>query len=167
MKRILFLILWIIPALGAQAQGAIEIYVNGHKYDSLQAYQASKKAVVAPTPASLNSQQEDYIRKEAQQLGIDVDLSKVKTIQINQQGLSDSTRHKLYVLSVEHGVVGALQGFYQAQGQYDIPITHMISSVQLQGAIQQAVTASKDPKLLITEPGKMRIMALTTDETDK
>ena len=70
--------------------------------------------------------------------------------------------HKLSVLSVENGVVGALQDFYKTQGPYDFQIPHQISSAQLQKAIQQAVTTSTEPKLLISEPGKMRIMALTT-----
>lgn len=170
MKRILFLVLWIIPALSPQAHGAIEIYVNGHKYDSIQAYLASKKTAVArssPMPASLNSQQEDYIRKEAKKLGFDVDFSKVKTFQVNHKDLSGKSLHKLYVLSVENGLVGALQGFYSSWGQTDLQIPRLVSSGHLQEAIQDAVTTSKDPKLLISEPGKMRIMALTTDESDK
>jgi len=77
------------------------------------------------------------------------------------------TQHKLYVLSVENGVVDALQDFYQPQGQQGFPIGQEISSEQLQAAIQQAVTASKEPKLLISEPGKVRIMALTSQESDK
>ena len=40
----------------------------------------------------------------------------------------------------------------------------MITSAQLQGAIAQAVSNSKDPKLLIAMPGKMRIVGLTPDE---
>ena len=120
MKRILFLVLWVIPVLGTQAQGAIEIYANGHKYDSPQAYLASKKS--AP---------------------------------VNQKKLSDASLHKLCVLSVENGVVGALQDFYQTWGQSDF-----IFPEQLQEVIQQAVTTSKDPKLLISGEGKVRIMSL-------
>ena len=120
----MFLVLWIIPVLGSQAQGAIEIYANGHKYDSPQAYLASKKSV--------------------------------KTLQVNQKNLSDTALHKLYVLSVENGVVSALQDFYQTCGESDF-----ISPEQLQEAIQQAVTTSKDPKFLISGEGKVRIMALT------
>ena len=75
--------------------------------------------------------------------------------------------HKLYVLSVENGVVGALQDFYQTWGQADLQTPQSISSGQLQEAIQQAVTTSKDPKLLISEPGKVRIMALTPDKSSK
>ncbi len=155
MKRILFLVLCVFPVFGPQARGAVEIYANGHQYDSLQAYLASKKSAVAQspsTPASLNSRQEDYIRKEAQQLGIKVDFSKVKTLKVNQKKLSDTALHKLYVLSVENGVAGALQDFYST------PVGRRIFPEQLQGAIQQAVIRSKDPKLLISGPGKVRIL---------
>jgi hypothetical protein len=120
MKRILFLILWVIPVLGTQAQGAIEIYANGHKYDSPQAYLTSKK-----------------------------------TAPVNQKELSDASLHKIYVLSVENGVVSALQNFYQTWGQSDF-----ISPEQLQEVIQQEVTTSEDPKLLISGAGKVRIMSL-------
>ena len=119
--RILFLVLWIILRFGPQAQGAIEIYANGHEYDSLQAYLASKKFTEAVTVTP-------------------------------PKKLSDTALHKLYVLSVENGVAVALQDFYETRGQSDL-----ISLEQLQGAIQQAVTRSKDPKLLISEPGKVRI----------
>ena len=180
MKRILFLVLWSIPLLGLQAQGAIEVFVDGHKYDSFQAYLASQKTAVAKTPptgVALNNQEEEYIRKEAQELGIDVDFNKVKTFQINPKGSSDKSLHQFYVLSVEHGVIGALQDFYQnwpssrtftvVQGQAEPQMPHLISSEQLQTVIQQAVATSKEPKLLISEPGKVRIMALNTDEASK
>ncbi len=169
MKRILFLVLC-IHLFQPQAYGAIEIYAKGHKYDSIEAYQESKRVAaeqLAPTKASLNSQQEDYVRQEAQKLGMDVDFSKVKTFQVNQKNISDLTRHKLYVMSVENGVVGALQDFYYTRGQSGFQMDRRSSSKQLQEAIQEAVTASKEPKLLISEPGKVRIMALTTEETDK
>ena len=71
--------------------------------------------------------------------------------------LSDAVLHKLYVLSVENGMVSALQDFYQALGQ-----SNSISPEQVQEAIQQTVTTSKDPKLLISGAGKVRIMSLTT-----
>jgi hypothetical protein len=79
-----------------------------------------------------------------------------KTAQVNHEDLSDAARHKLYVLSVEHGVVSALQDFYQTRGQSYF----QISPEQLQEAIQQAVATSKEPKLLVSEGGKVRIMAL-------
>ncbi len=164
MLRILFLVLWIILQLGPQAHGAVEIYANGHEYDSLQAYLASKKSAKSGTPStpvSLNSQQEDYIRKEAEQLGINVDFSKVKTLQVNQEKLSEADLHKLYVLSVENGVVGALRDFYSN------PIGRSITVAQLKEAIAQAVTTSKDPKFLISRPGKVRIMSLTAQESPK
>jgi hypothetical protein len=167
MKRILFLVLWIIPVLISTANGAVEIYVNGHKYDSLQAYQLSKKSaqLSAPMPASLNVQQQDYIRQEAQQLGINVDFSKIKTFEVKQKNLSDSTLHKLYVLGVEHGVATALQDFYQGGTQDDIPMSRSISPKQLQEAIQEAVAGSKDLKLLISKPGKLRIMTVSPDSS--
>jgi hypothetical protein len=164
MMKILFLVLWIIPALCNQALASIEIYANGHKYDSFQEYLASKKTVIEqspPTLVSLNSQQADDIRKEAKQMGINVDFSKVKTFQVNQRGVSDATMHQLYVLGVEHGMVEALHDFYQSWGESNFQMPKRISSEQLQEAIQQAVTTSKDPKLLISEPGKMRIMAMS------
>jgi len=170
MKRILFLVLWVVPIFVPQAQGAIEIYVNGHKYGSLQAYLASKKTTVAKIsfkPVSLDSQQEDYIRKAAQQLGINVDFSKVKTFQVGQKSLTDRDLHKFYVLSVENGVVGALHDFYQNWGHPDFQTPNRISSEQLQEVIQQAVATSKDPKLLISELGKVRIMGLAVQDNSK
>jgi hypothetical protein len=168
MKRILFLVIWLVPFFAPVVHGDIEIYANGHKYGSLQEYLASKKAVAMPSPATpvaLNSQQEDEVRKEAQQLGINVDFNKVKTLQINQKGLSGESMHKLYVLSVEDGVIGALQDFYQTRGQSNVRVNSIISSEELQEAIQQAVATSKDPKFLISEPGRVRIMALTAQDS--
>lgn len=138
MKRIVFLVLWIIPVLGTRAQGGIEIYVNGHKYGSFEAYLASKKTVAANVPVSQKP-----------------------------KGLSDLTLHKFYVLSVEHGVVDALEDFYENWGQLDNPMPRKISSEQLQEAIQEAVSASKDPKLLISEPGKVRIMSMSSEGSNK
>lgn len=146
MLRILFLFLWLIPVvLGSPARGEIEIYANGHKYDSLQAYQVSKESAVA------HSSQE------------------------SQNILSDATRHKLYVLSIENGMAGILQDFYETLDQSGPQMVHTLipgtpvslsnTPEQLQEAIQQAVTASKDPKLLISQPGKMRIMDLTPDNS--
>jgi len=131
MKRILFLVLWVIFGYGPQAQGAIEIYANGHKYSSPQEYLASKK------PAKI---------VQSHQSGI---TAKGDPYNIN---LSNTTLHELYVLSIENGVVGALQDFYGTLA------SRSITPEQLQEAIQQAVTRSKDPKLLISEPGKVRIM---------
>jgi hypothetical protein len=128
MLRILFLLLWTIPLLGLQARGDIEIYAHGHKYDSLQAYQAS----------------EEHPSK-------------------NHDNLSDATLHKLYTLSIENGMAGILQNFYQSWGLSGIQVPSRVSSDNLQEAIQQVVTASKDPKLLISEPGKMRIMGLAPE----
>lgn len=120
------MLLCVFPVLVPQARGAVEIYANGHQYDSLQAYLASKKSVAAPSPPGK---------------------------------LSDTALHKLYVLSVENGVVGALKDFYST------PVGRSITAAQLQEAIQQAVTRSKDPKLLISKPGKVRIMAIFPDNS--
>ncbi len=75
-----------------------------------------------------------------------------------QKELSDTALHQLYVLGVEHGVVDALRDFYST------PVGCSITAEQLQGAIAQAVTRSKEPKLLISQPGKVRIMALTAQD---
>ena len=167
MFRTLFFILWIIIFFVPQVCEGIEIYANGHKYDSLQAYHASSQPSAIgslPAPVFINSQQEDEIRKEAKRLGVPVDLSKVKTLQIGQSALSDTTRHNLYVLSVENGVVDALRDFYLTWGQPDFQMQRSISTMQLQEAIAQAVTQSKYPKLLISKPGKIRIMDLDNSE---
>jgi len=167
MKNTLFLILCFLPGIAAPSWADIEIFANGHKYDSLQEYVASKNAIAAPSlssPANLNTQQKDDIAKGAQRLGINVDFNKVKTFQINKPGLSGKTMHQFYVLSVENGVVGALQDFYQSWGQTNLQLNSIISSEELQLAIQQAVATSKDPKFLISEPGKVRIMALTAQD---
>ena len=163
MMRILFLGLCFLLCFGPQGRAAIEIYADGHKYDSFQAYLAFKKLAAtrsALVPVTLSSQQRDYVRQQAQQLGVEVDPGKIKTFQINQNRLSNAALHKLYVLSVEHGMVSALQDFYQAWGQPAVRITRSINAEQLQEAIQEQVTVSRSPKLLISEPGKVRIMAL-------
>jgi len=162
MLRILIFLLC-VPVFAPLAHGAIEIYVNGHKYDSMQAYLDSKKPIAArPSliPVTLNKQQENDIRKEAQQLGINVDFSKVKSIQIAHNHSYDTIRHKLDVLSVENGMVSALQDFY-TQGTAP---GRSITPEQLQQVIQQALTASKEPKLLISEPGKVSIMTLSSQD---
>jgi len=133
MKRILFLGLWSFFVLFPLDGGAVEIYINGHQYASIESYQAAKKAAKEQSP-----------------------------VQVNSHGLSDMVQHQLYVLSFESGMVGALQDFYQTRGQFDLQMTRRIDPEQLQAAIEQAVTGSKAPKLLISEPGKVRIMALTT-----
>ena len=135
MMRILFLVLCSMTAVQFTAQAEIEIYADGHKYSSLQAYKTSEKS--------------DR-----------VDLSKIKTDQLKSMSLAEMAQHKLYVLSVEKTVVGALQGFYQNWGSPDIKEAREISSGQLKDVIQEAVTSSKDPKLLISGAGKVRIMRL-------
>ena len=120
MKRILFLVLWVILVFQALVYAQIEIYANGHKYNSLQEYLASKKSA--------------------------------KTFQGHQKNSFDAALHELYVLSIENGMVDALQDFYGTLAN------RSITPQQLQEAIQQAVTRSKGPKLLISEPGKVRIM---------
>ena len=119
------------------------------------------------TAASLNSQQEDDIRKAAKKMGIEVDFNRVKTFEVKKMKLSDESLHRLYVISVEKGVVGALQDFYQTWAQPDLQIPRTITSQQLQGALQEAVITSKEPKLLISEPGKVRVMSLQPVDTSK
>jgi len=157
----LFLILGLIPVLGMQAQAGIEIYAYGHKYDSLKAYLSSKNSF-AQTSASLNSKQEEYVRQAAKKLGIVVDFNKERTFQISPKKIPETARHKLYVLSVENGMVGALREFYPVWGSSDTKLAGQISSQQLQGAIEKEVKISKGPKLLISEPGKVRIMDLNS-----
>jgi hypothetical protein len=129
MKRILFLVLWtMLISGGAHAQGAIEIYVDGHRYGSFEAYLASKRSV--------------------------------KGFQKDKNDLSDPTRHKLYVMSVENGMVDALSDFYQ-----NWALARRIAPEQLQEAIAQAVADSKGPKFLIASPGKVRIMTLAPDNS--
>jgi len=168
MKRILFLCLWALIILQTPTRAEIEIYADGHKYVSLQAYQDSERSLAlqpsAQDAAALSSQQDDYIREETKQLGMDVDLGKIKTLRIAPSDLSGTTRRQLFVLSVENGVAGALQDFYSNRAQGDVQTPQKISSDQLQEVIQQAVTKSKEPTLLIAQPGKMRIMSLKPDK---
>ena len=79
-------------------------------------------------------------------------LSSEKPLGAVSPKLSGTTPHELYVMSVENGVVAALRDFYST------PVCLSITPGQLQEAIQQAVTKSRDPKLLISKPGKLRIM---------
>ena len=138
MLRILFLFLWIIPVLASPALGAVEIYANGHKFDSIQDYTSWEESALH---------------------------SKALSLKDGQIKISDTTRRKLYILSIENGMAGILQNFYQTWGQSVLPVTHRISSDQLQEAIQQAVMASTDPKMLISQPGKMRIVDLNLGDS--
>ena len=81
--------MYLLLGLAAWAQTPIEIYANGHKYDSLQAYKASEQPVTGH-------------------------LSKVKPPEITADFLSAATMHELYGLGVEDGVFGALKDFCQA-----------------------------------------------------
>ncbi len=128
MLRTLFLFSWIIFALGAEAYGGIEIYVNGHKFTSIQAYAQWER-------------------------------SRTKTILVNPKIPIDQVQHKLYVLSIESGIARALKEFYQPH-DFSMFRRLEIYPQQLQRAIQQAVTASTTPKLLIVESGKIRILDL-------
>ena len=130
--------LWIIPVLASPALGAVEIYANGHKFDSIQDYTSWEESALH---------------------------SKALSLKDGQIKISDTTRRKLYILSIENGMAGILQNFYQSWGQSALPVTHRISSDQLQGAIQQAVMASTDPKMLISQPGKMRIVDLNLGDS--
>ncbi len=112
--------------LACPSAQSIEIFVKGRKYQSLEAYQASQKP-----PQS-------------------------KTDQVKPQEITDAVQHKLYVLSVENGLVNALEAFYQGHGHAKVPL----SDLQLQEAIKQAVTQSPGSKILIAGPGKVRVMSL-------
>ena len=161
MIRILFLVLWVVMILTAPSNAAVEVYINGHKYDSIEAYLASKKTIGV---------EDDYIKEVAGSYGIKVDLSKIKTFQISkrdQPKVSDQTMHKLYVMSLENGVVDALKDFYNSRGQFDLTIPYRISPRQLPDVIQRSVTTSNAPKLLISQPGKVRIMDLSPSSTSK
>jgi hypothetical protein len=163
MMRIMFLALTIFSFLGSPVR-ALEIYVNGHRYGSVQEYQALKKSMVPSVP--LSRQDENFIVIQGEKMGIRVDLRKVKTIQVNSKQ-TDVALHELYILSVETGVVNALQGFYRNMGPSDFRAAPKVLADQLQQVIKQAVTTSKNPKLLISRHGKMRIMSLAPDNTPK
>ncbi|MBF0504660.1 MAG: hypothetical protein HQL14_06105 [Candidatus Omnitrophica bacterium] len=176
--KILFFILWFLPAFKIQADTPVEIYVNGDKYDSMQAYKASKDQPSSPgflpKPVMLNSQQEDFILNQAKKLGVKVEISKVKTLQMTEDFLSEPTGNEMYVLSVEKGVVGALKDFYKTLGaspDYHLGSTLLESTYitpdQMEEAIKQAVTLSAAPKFLISQPGKVRILTLSADDTQK
>ena len=118
MLRILFLFLWIIPGFVSPANGAIEIYANGHKYNSLQEYALWKESVNNP---------------------------KGKSFQASQKNLSDETLRKLYALSIENAMAGVLRNFYQTWEPSEslisrtvmlgTPATRDITPEQLQKAI--------------------------------
>ena len=70
-------------------------------------------------------------------------------------------------------MAGVLRNFYQTWEPSEslisrtvmlgTPATRDITPEQLQKAIEQSVTVSKDPKLLISGQGKVRIMAISPD----
>ncbi len=86
---------------------------------------------------------------------------------VHPKPLSDNTRQKLYQLSIENGMVGVLQDFYLTMDKPVPVMARTITTNQLQEAIEQEVTSSKGPKLLISEQGKVRIMTLATSDTRK
>ncbi len=135
MKRILFLLLWAVLAQGTQARGA-PIEI----YANGHKYASFQSYLESKNPVAVPPK-------------------------VSQKGLSDAALHKLYVLSVENGVAGALRDFYETRAQFDLQMAHKISSEQLQEAIAQAVAKSKDPKLLISRQGKVRIMSIFPDNS--
>ena len=178
MMKVLFLILCLFPVFEAQAQTPVEIYVKGDKYDSLQAYKASKdhpsSGEFLAKPAALNSQEQDFVRSQTEKLGVKVDINRVKTLDVPSSFLSEPTSHTLYVLSVERGMVNALEDFYRTWGadpnldwERKLLSSEPVPVDQMEEAIRKAVTISDAPKFLISQPGKVRIMTLTEDDEDK
>ncbi|MDE1921127.1 MAG: hypothetical protein KGJ09_06845 [Candidatus Omnitrophica bacterium] len=153
MKRTLFFTLSVFFACQS-ACGAVEIYAAGRRYISFEAYQEAQNAAQASAAAvaldrrqKSDDRQENDIRRQAGKLGIKMDLS----------------AHRLYVLGAENGMNKALQDFNQKPGETGPRAFRAISSEELQEAIQRAVTVSKTPKLIIAQPGKLRIMDLSTE----
>ena len=144
----------------AHAKKPVEIYSGGNKYDSVESYQFSKESQKEPQKlkgheAKLDSTQEDYIRAKASELGVSVDVTKIKTMEIPS---------KLHKVSVEKGVMGALAPFHQT---WDNPMPQLARRLDvnlLEEVIKNAMTVSENPKLLISESGKVRIMALNPQE---
>lgn len=133
MKRTAFLLLLACFYLQGPV-GALEIYVDGKKYDSFASYKASErnKAQVMP--------------------------------KLSAKPLSEETRHRLYLLGIETGVIGAMRSFDHPNGSGGYMINGVLVPQELESVLAQTVGSSEIPKLLIIEPGKLRIMALTADD---
>lgn len=84
----------------------------------------------------------------------------VKTKAMNRKEPSGQDLHQLYVLGIEYGVIDALRDFYKTKGKPDFQEARRISPRELQEALQQEVTQTKEAKLLISSPGKLRILGL-------
>jgi tRNA A37 N6-isopentenylltransferase MiaA len=124
MQRILLLSFCVLVSTAAAARADIEIYANGQRYASLQAY-----------------------------------------IEAREAGELDPKIHKLFVLGVENGVIEALQDFYQSRTQEDLPQIRTIPLSRLQQYLKQTISMSKDPKLVIAQPGKVRILTLAPQDS--
>lgn len=114
-----------LSTYGQQTQ-SVEIYVRGHKYDSLESYKASK-------------QRFDFADHQWNSWHI----------------------HTLYLSGVENGLTRALYDFYKPLGVSLLPLaSSTIFKSQMQRVIQQAITLSADPKLLIVDGNRLRIMTI-------
>ena len=94
-------------------------------------------------------------------------LASEKTTSVVAIAPADGGAHRLYSFSVEDGVKDALTDFKQHQKRSDLKITPQITSAQLQAVLEAAMSNSKGPKLLISQPGKMRILSLDAQEPSK
>ena len=138
MVRILFLLLSVFLASGAgQSYASIEIDADGQRYDSLKDYLTAQQS----------SSKHPY----------------VSTVVISQKRDSAPV-HELRSLSAEYGVAGALKDFHQHQRPFDLHLSTSVSAEQLRNILENEISTSKEPKLLISAPGKVRIMSLAGHE---
>ncbi len=158
---LIIMLLCVSTPLWAGKAAPIEIYAAGKRYGSMEEYRNRDVAVqeVKNTP-----QQVEDIQEAAKVLGINVDPSKVKTIEV-KAGVSPQTQDKLKLVALDDDVDGAIADFKQ---NWNNPQAQpLASSEQLEDKIREAIGDQKDPVLLISDHGKMRIMALTPKELPK
>jgi len=158
-----------VMAFPVWAGNDVEIYAGGNRYDSIKSYKIirdaeakkEEKAATIKEEIKLSPEQASQLQVEAKIQGVEVDPQKIKTIAIKPQ-LSEETADKLAAISANGDLPNVVADFEQG---WDNPQPHnTVSADQLGEKIRAAVGDRKEPVLLISDPKKMRIMALSPQE---
>ncbi len=145
--------------INVEAGKPVEIFVAGERYETLEAYKA---AVFQKKRDALKQQQE--LAGDAKALGVDIDPKKIKTITI-KPAISAQTATKLQLASADNGLQKLLVDFKQNSKKPNLQ--KFVSPQELEDKIRETVSSTKNPVLLISEQGKMRIMTLTPKDKQK
>ncbi len=167
MLRLILLIGFILysTSLWAAKAAPIEIYAGGRRYASIEEY---KNRDLKVQEVKNTTEQSKEIEETAKTLGINVDLKKVKTIEVGPK-VSPETQEKLKSVALDGNVDEAIADFKRnfKQNWNNPQAQSLVSSELLEDKIREAIGDQKDPILLISDHGKMRIMALTPKDLPK